>query len=456
MVRLCLSEPAGARTAEAFQYVERAKSRVLLDLLGGAFDPRIEPRDAFEAQLLVRIETLRDELNALYSQFNQPRDGGSSDRGLASASLEGAVREREDSVLNLSRQIEQRRSRSLIQQEPIDDANLRQELAGHSALVEYFSLDDELLAFVVTGDGVSVTRRLGSLSEIEQMATQFRFQIATLRYGSNRIRTHLDQLTARARHYLQALYRQLLAPIADQLGERRLVIVPHRRLHYLPFHALDDGQQFVIERREVCYVPNAGILRYCLAAPRRPLDRALLAGVADAQTPRVLDELAAIAPLFPDRTVLLGEQATLPALVEGVAGAGVVHLACHGVFRPDNPLFSALRIGDGWLTVRDAYQLPLTCNLVTLSACETGMSEIAPGDELVGLARGFFAAGAPSLLVSLWPVDDNATAELMSRFYTLLLDGHGPAAALRLAQTEALHQYGHPFFWSPFMLMGSW
>ena len=104
----------------------------------------------------------------------------------------------------------------------------------------------------------------------------------------------------------------------------------------------------------------------------------------------------------------------------------MLHLACHGQFRPDNPLFSSLRLGDGWLTVRDAYTLDVGASLVTLSACETGVSAVAPGDELIGLVRGFFSAGAPSLLLSLWTVDDEATAELMKDFYTTLARGRPP------------------------------
>jgi CHAT domain-containing protein len=134
----------------------------------------------------------------------------------------------------------------------------------------------------------------------------------------------------------------------------------------------------------------------------------------------------------------------------------VLHLACHGQFRPDNPLFSSLRLGDGWLTVYDAYALEIDCGLVTLSACETGLSAIAPGDELIGLARAFFSTGTPSLLVSLWNADDESTASLMRAFYTRLRAGDRPAAALRHAQRALLEHQPHPFFWSPFVLLGRW
>jgi CHAT domain-containing protein len=238
-----------------------------------------------------------------------------------------------------------------------------------------------------------------------------------------------------------------------------MVVVPHRALHYVPFHALyrGPGGGYVVERREVCYAPSAGILSHCLAAPRRPLERALLLGVADTRTPHVRGEILGLRPLFPEAVALVDEQATIAALGEQAPRANVLHLACHGQFRPDSPLFSSLRLADGWLSVRDTYELDLAnCGLVALSACETGVSAVAPGDELLGLARGFFSAGAPSLLVSLWTVDDESTATLMARFYARMRAGETRAAALRHAQLELLARFPHPFFWSPFVLVGRW
>ena len=197
-------------------------------------------------------------------------------------------------------------------------------------------------------------------------------------------------------------------------------------------------------------------MRHCLARPRRAANSALLLGVDDAHTQNVRDEVRTLALLFPEATALLDEQATLSAVQARAPAADVLHFACHGQFRPDNPLFSSLRLGDGWLTVRDAYSLNLNCELVALSACETGVSAVAPGDELIGLARGFFSAGAPSLLLSLWTVDDESTAALMAIFYTRLHAGDGPAGALRHAQRQLLEERSHPFFWAPFALVGRW
>jgi CHAT domain-containing protein len=285
---------------------------------------------------------------------------------------------------------------------------------------------------------------------------QLRFQIDTLRFAGRGVRRHAGQLVDRARRHLADLNETLLQPVARRLGDRRLVIVPHRALHYVPFHALHDGDQYVVERRSVSYAPSAAVLLHCLELPQRSIEQALLVGVADEQIPRVRDEVMAIAEILPRSTVLLDAAATAAALRDLGPRADVLHLACHGQFRPDNPLFSSLHLGDGWMTVRDAYELDLGCALVTLSACETGVSAVAPGEELMGLARGFFSAGTASLLVSLWTVDDVSTAELMTGVYCGLRDGLRPADALARSQRELIERYGHPYYWSAFAVHGRW
>jgi CHAT domain-containing protein len=457
LARLCLDDGRPERVAEALGYVERARSRALVDMLGGALTARLKPDDPFEAELVRRLETLREELNWFYSQINHPRDSLASRSAAVMASLHEAAREREAAVLEITRQLRQRGHSPLVRVEPLDLALLQRELGEDTALVEYFSLDGELLAFVVTNERVEVVRQLGSEAEAEAALHQLHFQMEALRYGPGRVSQHLDQLAARARRHLNALYAMLLEPLEPRLGTRRLVVVPHRSLHYVPFHALHDGRRYVIERREVSYAPSAGVLRYCFARPAHPWHRAVLLGLPDTYTPRVREELATLTPLFSQAVTLLDEDATLAALQAHAPTADVIHLACHGHFRPDNPLFSALRLSDGWLTVREAYGLDLRqCGLVVLSACETGVSALAPGDDLIGLARGFFSAGAASLVVSLWTVDDEVTAQLMAQFYARLRAGDAPAAALRFAQCRVLGDHPHPFFWSPFVLLGRW
>jgi CHAT domain-containing protein len=455
MVRLCL-ESENDRVAEALGFVERSRARALADAVGGSVKISAAPRDQFEADLLAQLENLRPELNYFYYQINRPVRGDAARDATELAELRQALRERERKSLEIRRQLQHRGEKILTQVEALDIAVLLRDLGPDTALVEYASIDDELLAFVVTDGRVEVVRNLGSEAEVTAELGKLRFQIDALRHGSANVRRHLAELTQRTRRHLELLYDLLLRPFEERIGERRLVIVPERALHYLPFHALHDGATYLIERREVSYAPSALVLQQCLARSQPRLNKALLLGVADEQTPRVRDEIEALRSLFPDTVALLNNGATVEALHQHAPSADVIHLACHGQFRPDNPLFSSLRLGDGWLTVRDAYDLDLNCALVTLSACETGVNLVAPGDELMGLARGFFSAGAPSLLLSLWTVDDEATSLLMTWFYERLCGGANPATALRDAQLLLLKDKPHPYFWSPFVLLGRW
>jgi CHAT domain-containing protein len=117
-------------------------------------------------------------------------------------------------------------------------------------------------------------------------------------------------------------------------------------------------------------------------------------------------------------------------------------------------MFSSIRLGDSYLSLYDLYHLRLPAELVTLSGCATGLNAIAAGDELIGLARGLFQAGARSLLLSLWEAHDVTTAQFMKTFYGRLCDGADRASAARDAMLEVRNDYPHPYQWAPFVLMG--
>lgn len=444
LLRICLLT-GEKRLSEALSLVESARSRALADSLGGEQEPATEARDSFESQSLEQIESLREELNYLYREMNQrQRD------------VQSALRERESKVLEITRQLHHRRSTTSLQSQSFNVARLREELRENDALVEYTTLGDELLAFVVTREEIQVARHLASVAEINQQLHALRFQIDTLRFGAHSVRRHLPSLTEKIKSHLNLLYKQLIGPLQTALRDRNLIIVPHGGLHYLPFHALHDGDNYLIESGEISYAPSAAIFQHCLRREKHGLDRALLLGVSDEQTPRIHDEIRSIGGIFGNTTSLVDEAATADALKIHSTAADVVHLACHGQFRSDNPLFSALLLADGWFTVRDAYSLRLKNALVTLSACETGANVIAPGDELIGLARGFFSAGARSVLLSLWMVDDEATNQMMVDFYREMKTGSSLSTSLRAAQLKMLQEMPHPFFWSPFVLVGHW
>lgn len=452
LARLCLDDPQGSRVDEALIFAEAGRARALLDMLGGT--PRLPAvaNTPVASADLARLHELRAELNWLYSRLARPLDPDESPA--ARAIQHEAALQRERELAELRRRLAPGTVYGA--PPPLDLAALRAALGATTALVAYADLAGELVGFVVTDHGVSVARGLGSPQLVEAALARLRFQIGAFTHGATGVRAHLPTLAERARRHLATLYAMLLRPLEALIDDRRIVVAPQGALHYVPFHALHDGAAYLVERREICYTPSAGVLLHCLGRPNTPVRTAVVVGVADEHAPRVHDEAAELATLFSPATLLLDQEATIAALQAAGPAADVLHLACHGRFRADNPLFSALRLGDGWLTVHEIYGLDLHCQLVTLSACETGVSAVAPGDELLGLTRGFFAAGTPNLCVSLWPVDDATTAELMAGFYAGMLAGKRPAAALRAAQIEALKQYSHPFFWASFILYGRW
>ena len=452
LVRICLAA-GDKRLPEALALVESGRSRTLVDSLGA--EHLIEPRDVFEAGLLRQIGELREELNYLYKEINQPANGRPR-KGESQQQLQHELRRRESKVLEITRQLQHRRENVSSALQSFNVERLQQQLSENDALVEYTALGDELLAFVVTRDEVRVARNLASLAAVAEPLSAVRFQIETLRFGSPSIRRHLKTLTERINVHLRLLHDRLVHPLKPILERRKLVVVPYGALHYLPFHALHDGEKYLIEHCEISYAPSAAILQQCLQRGEHSLNQALLMGVSDEQTPRIANEIHTLTEVFPKAHAFTGEAATAAALRQNSAAADVVHLACHGQFRSDNPLFSALRLADGWFTVRDAYSLKLNNSLVTLSACETGANVVAPGDELIGLARGFFSAGARSVLLSLWMVDDETTDQLMVDFYQETKTGRSLSASLRAAQIRMLAQKTHPFFWSPFVLVGHW
>jgi len=142
---------------------------------------------------------------------------------------------------------------------------------------------------------------------------------------------------------------------------------------------------------------------------------------------------------------------------------GILHFATHAFFEPSQGLYSGIVLAeekgeDGFLEAREIVDLNLHADLVVLSACETAKGKIHRGEGLIGLTWAFFVAGCASTIVSQWKVMDESTAELMTTFYSHLKAGASKAEALRQAQLHLLRnrKFAHPFFWSPFILIGNW
>ncbi len=220
----------------------------------------------------------------------------------------------------------------------------------------------------------------------------------------------------------------------------------------------------MIDRFSLRVIPSASALVYLkTGTPVKPGKLLALGnpdlGDARLNLPNAEEEALEVAHLFPASRALVRKEATKSAVKELGSSFAILHFASHASFDPDSPLSSGLYLAkgnepDGRLTVSDLYAMHLDVELVTLSACETGMGKVLSGDDVIGLTRGFLYAGARSIVASLWPVDDAATAELMISFYQHLATD-GPRNALRLAQIETRQHHPNPRLWAAFQITGS-
>jgi CHAT domain-containing protein len=206
----------------------------------------------------------------------------------------------------------------------------------------------------------------------------------------------------------------------------------------------------------VVTAPSYAVASLLRTRPWRPRwGRSLVVGVPDETAPAVASEAEEAAGALPGAELLIGCEGTVANVVTGTAEPiDVLHLACHGIHRPRNPMFSALKLSDRWLTAQDVMDLSLPGALVVLSACESGRSD--PGrhrEETIGLARSFVAAGAAAVVVSLWITADRVAADTMRYFYRALATAP-PAAALRIARTAVAGDHPHPADWGPFIIHG--
>jgi len=238
------------------------------------------------------------------------------------------------------------------------------------------------------------------------------------------------------------------------LRARHLVFVPHGPLHFLPFHALENAGEFLGDSYTVSYAPSATVFALCQRRNAAKKHNSLVLAVADERAPQIKTEVERVARLLPHADVYTGPQATSQVLREKGSDAALIHIATHGMYRQDNPMFSGIRLSDGYLNLYDLYHLRLNARLVALSGCATGMNFVAAGDELLGLERGLFYAGATSLLLSLWDVHDRSTAELMQEFYREYIQTGDAAASLQTATRCVRDENPHPYFWAPFVLTG--
>jgi len=355
-------------------------------------------------------------------------------------------------------------------------------LRPDEALLEYFLLDDRVLALLLRPDGGAARTIPIRPAEIEPLLDRFQFQVDVMAATPGAEPTGHAFRRRAAEDALQALHAALVAPISDLLPPSgRLLVAPHGRLHRVPFECLHDGAGYLADRLVISRIPSSDFPAQRRAdAPGRESaggpgrgpaatweqrDAAatshrgaiIVSGTIASGPPAVAAELDAVAGCFPPRGVRVLRDASTKEILALLPRARLLHLCSHGAFREDNPLFSRLSTGDGALFVADVLERRLQAELVVLSACNTGRVFAGRGDDLAGVAHAFLAAGARHLIASLWRVHDSATVALMSAFYRHYRgDARGdPPLALARAGRDLREEWNHPFYWGSFSAHGA-
>lgn len=452
--------------AAAFRFVEMAKSRTLLESMQERRQPRRTRGGA-------DIEELRVRLGSLYRRCE--REG-------CNREIEQAITAIEDRLTSLAR-LRQGEKRSRKRCGIIGIGELQCSLDQDECLMEYAAMPGGRLAlFVVQRDSCDVVELKADRSSAEAVLCRWRFGLEQFSFGDEFVRRHSDHLEHSSMACLSELYQMLVEPAESLLGQSsRLLFVPHGILHGVPFHALFDGELHVGDRYCCSLLPCASILGMLPSRSQRLKEDllpkevrcgfardgdvnaeglssrnlgALVAGVPDDRTPALSAEIHNLAHRLSGH-LLFGKEATVENVVRCSKEAGLLHIACHGLLRTDNPSFSALLLHDGRWTARDIAECRLDrVSLVVLSACFSGTSRVLAGDELIGLIRGFLTAGAGSVVASLWHADDRSTSELMMSFYDYYAASGDVPKALSQAQAELRSRFGHPYYWAPFFAVG--
>jgi len=444
------------RFEDAFDLTERSRARSFLDQMGNE-TPSL--RDGVDIELLDREQQLLQEIAALENEllngssvFDGQRTGSTLDV------FEERLASKQQEYLDLLAEIQLANPKlaSLVMVATMDVSAIQADLEPDVTLVSYYVIDETVRAFLLSKSEFESVELPGTAESYQQAIQSFR-TLGLANLGNSHPKSLVD------------LYEGLITPILPHLNTMQVGIIPHQWLHYIPFAALSDGDQYLGEQFTLFKLPAASTLQFLGSSEIEGPATPLIFGNPTTDNPELpplafaAQEANLVAELF-GVEAMVGDAASEFALQSQVANASILHLAAHGSFDPNAPLFSRIWLApgedaDGRLNVHEVYGLDLeNADLVVLSACQTNQGELSVGDEIVGLNRAFLY-GAPTVVSSLWSVDDEATGVLMEAFYTSLLDGMEKAQALQHAQqavrTDPAHPaWAHPYYWAAFVLSG--
>ena len=448
----------------ALEYAERAKARALLDVLRNG---RPDLAGALTEEERAREAALAAEVAQGNRAYRAALLAGTP------AGLPARLRQARldyDAFLTAMYAAHPQLRRQHGEVGPMQLANLTALLARGEAdaFLEFVVAEERTYLFAITPNDLRVHTIDIPRQRLEAEVLRFRELLATHDLGY-----------ARA---ARALYERLLRPVAAQLRGKKIVcIVPDGPLWELPFQALQpkDGE-FVLDRHALYSAPSLTVLREMSSRTASPGNRLLALGnpvlpatraksvfrdLPLAPLPHTETEIRAIAALYGSRNsrVHLRAEAREEVVKSEAAAFDVLHFATHGVLDEQNALYSRLVFSppasaseDGLLEAREIMRLDLRAGLAVLSACETARGRVSTGEGVIGMTWALFVAGVPATVVSQWKVDSTSTADLMIDLHrNLRVPGRTKAEALRNAALKTRAKYRHPFYWAPFVVLGS-
>jgi len=428
---------------EAYNYVERSKARSFLDMLACS---DLDVGKNRHAEFFQKEQELQEQKAELEAQIAAEEDT------LQVAELRGKLEEEWqsiDALIDEKKQYEPELA-SMVTVNPLTLQEVQDQMDPKSAILEYLLTEEKTFVWLVTPKELEVYQVEVGGDSIATLVRGFRDAIVA---GSN------------IEHRSRQLYDLLISPAEDNIRTKDLVIIPHGVLHYLPFQALQNQKgKYLIDRYHINYLPSASVMKYLEPKKRSKGETLLVLGNPATQKeeykslPFAEQEVNQIAEFYKQHKLLIGEAATEDEFRELAPQYDILHLACHSELNSAYPLFSGLLLApgeeqDGELDVHEIFTMDLNADLIVLSACQTGLGHLTNGDELVGLSRAFIYAGTPTVLSSLWTIQDESTAYLMTEFYKNLKK-YSKAEALRRAQRSTKKKYPSPYHWASFVLIG--
>ena len=436
------------RYADAFQIVERSRSRALADLLASR---KLTVGGGVQQQLFADSMVLRSRVaDAQGRLFELTGSADAKPAEVSAAQTQVRTLDAQQQALDARIATESPRLQNLVNSKPATLESLQASMRAEGyEMLQYLVVEHAVLLWHITPGAVTVKNVFLPRNELIR-------KVAALQASVSDRNEKFDETTARE------LYLYLVQPVIAQVRARHLVIVPHEDLQYVPFQLFQDpadGRYFG-ERFQITYAPSASVL-LTLKKPVSLAGGKLLA-VADPSIPAAVGEVTAIAKLFPAPAKVVSDVLATEADVKTwVRDADIVHLSVHGKFDGAEPMLSYLSLApgandDGRLTAAEMFGLALDkSRVVVLSACETGRAEATHANEILGIERALLFAGAGTLVLSHWEVESSATALWMQTFYQAALTGPiQEAARAALLKVKNTPEYSHPFYWGAFTMVG--